>query len=144
VYREAARRLDIILVEKAIATQEEAQRAIASVQKGEVDGILAPRCCAWNIPGFILEATKQQAIPSMFYAGFWAEHGALASYGPDYYESGRQAARLVDKIFRGADPSEIPVEVNPKIEFAINLKTVKALGLTISPEVLFRADRIVR
>lgn len=144
VYREAARHLGIILVEKAIATQEEAQRTIASVQKSEVDGILAPRCCAWNLPGFILEATTQQAIPTMFYAAFWAERGALVSYGPDYYESGRQAARLVDKIFRGADPSEIPVEVNPKIEFVINLKVAKTLGLTIAPEVLYQANRLVR
>jgi putative ABC transport system substrate-binding protein len=50
----------------------------------------------------------------------------------------------VDKILKGAKPAELPVEVNPKIEFAINLKTAKTLGLTIPPEVLFQADRIVR
>ncbi len=50
----------------------------------------------------------------------------------------------MDKILKGADPAEIPVEVNPKIEFAINLKVAKALGLTIAPEVLYRADRIIR
>jgi putative ABC transport system substrate-binding protein len=57
---------------------------------------------------------------------------------------GRQAARLVDKILKRANPAEIPVEVNPKVEFAINLKVAKALGLTIAPEVLYRADRIMR
>jgi putative ABC transport system substrate-binding protein len=80
----------------------------------------------------------------MFDAAFWVERGALASYGPDYYASGRQAARLMDKILKGTKPAEIPVEVNPKIEFAINLKTAKALGLTIASEVLYRADRIIR
>jgi putative ABC transport system substrate-binding protein len=80
----------------------------------------------------------------MFEAAFWVERGALASYGPDYYVSGQMAARLVDKIIKGANPADIPVEVNPKIEFAINLKTAKALGLTIPPVVLFQADRIVR
>ena len=80
----------------------------------------------------------------MFDAAFWVERGALASYGPDFYETGRQAARLVDKILKGTKPAEIPVEVNPKIEFAINLKVAKALGLTIAPEVLYRADRIIR
>ena len=80
----------------------------------------------------------------MFDAAFWVERGGLASYGPDYYETGRQAARLVDKILKGTKPAEIPVEVNPKIEFAINLKVAKALGLTIAPEVLYRADRIIR
>jgi putative tryptophan/tyrosine transport system substrate-binding protein len=50
----------------------------------------------------------------------------------------------VDKILKGAHPGEIPVEVNPKIEFVINLKTAKALGLTITPEVLYQADRLIR
>jgi putative tryptophan/tyrosine transport system substrate-binding protein len=66
------------------------------------------------------------------------------SYGPDSYESGRQATRLVDKILKGQKPAEIPVEVNSKIEFVINLKAVKALGLTIAPEVLYQVDRIIR
>ncbi len=69
---------------------------------------------------------------------------ALASYGPDHYESGRQAARLVDKILKGAHPAEIPVEVNTKIKFAINLKVAEALGLVIAPEVLYRADKVIK
>jgi putative ABC transport system substrate-binding protein len=143
--RTAAPRLGIVLVERGVHTQEEAQATFAAVQLGEVDGILAPRCCALNIPGFILETTAQRAIPTMFEtAAFWVERGALASYGPDSYESGRQAARLVDKILKGVNPAEIPVEVNSKLELVINLKVAKALGLTIAPEVLYRADRLVR
>jgi putative ABC transport system substrate-binding protein len=80
----------------------------------------------------------------MFDGAFWAEQGGLASYGPDFYESGRQAARLVDKILKGANAGELPVEVNPKIEFVINLRTAKALGLTIAPEVLYQANRLIR
>ncbi len=80
----------------------------------------------------------------MFNTVFWVEQGALAGYGPDEYESGRQAARLVDKILKGANPAEIPVEVNTKIEFAINLKTAKALGLVIPPRMLYQANRIIR
>jgi putative ABC transport system substrate-binding protein len=142
--RTAARRLGMVLVEQAVRTQEEAQAAIAAVQPGEVDGILAPRCCALNIAGLVLEATTRRAIPTMFEAVFWVEHGALASYGPDLYTSGWMAARLVDKIIKGANPAEIPVEVNPKIELAINLKVATALGLTLAPEALYRADRLVR
>jgi putative ABC transport system substrate-binding protein len=144
VYRESAHRLGIELIEKPVRTEEEAQAAFAQVSKDEVDGILVPRHGSLNIPGFALEATSQRALPTMFDAVFWVERGALASYGPDYYASGRQAARLVDKILKGANPAEIPVEVNTKIEFAINLKVAKALGLTIAPEVLYRADRIIR
>jgi putative tryptophan/tyrosine transport system substrate-binding protein len=144
VYREAARSLGIVLLEKTLRTEEEARAALNRVQKGEVDGILRPASSSLNIPGFILEAAAKQAIPTMFNGVFMVEQGALASYGPDEYETGRQAARLVDKILKGANPGEIPVEVNPKIRFAINLKVAKSLGLTIAPEVLYRADQLVR
>jgi putative ABC transport system substrate-binding protein len=143
-YRETARRLGIELVERAVRTQDEAQTSLAQVQKGDVDGILKPRFLSLNIPGFIMEAMVQLAIPAMFDGAYWVEQGGLASYGPDFYDTGRQAARLVDKILKGADPAEIPVEVNPKIEFALNLKVAKALGLTIAPQVLYQADRLIR
>jgi putative tryptophan/tyrosine transport system substrate-binding protein len=144
VHRDAARRLGIELVEQTIHSEEEALATLAQVRKGDVDGILAPDGNSFNIPGFVLEAAPQQAIPAMFEGAFWVEQGALASYGPNQYETGRQAARLVDKILRGGKPAEIPVEVNPKIEFAINLKVAKALGIAIVPEILYQADRLVR
>ena len=80
----------------------------------------------------------------MFDGALWVEQGALAGYGPDYYATGKQAARLVHKIIKGASPAEIPVETNSTIEFSINLKVAKTLGLTIAPRVLYRADRIFR
>jgi putative ABC transport system substrate-binding protein len=144
VYRAAAHHLGMELVEKPVHTEAEAQATLAQVRQGEVDGILATEGVSLNIPGFVLEATTQRALPTMFDAAFWVEQGALASYGPDYYDSGRQAARLVDKILKGANPAELPVEVNTKIEFVINMKTAQALGLTIAPEVLYQADRLVR
>lgn len=142
--RLAAQRLGIVLVERALRTQEEAQATLAAVQSGDVDGILAPRCCALNIPGFVLEATSQRGIPTMFEGAYWVERGALAGYGQDFYVSGQMAARLVDKILKGANPGEIPVEVNAKLEYVINLKVAKALKLTIPPEALYRADRLIR
>ena len=145
VYRAAAHRLGMVLVEQAVRTKKEILTVLSQVRQRKVNGLLSPRCCTLNIPGFILEAATQQKIPTMFMNGaFWVERGALATYGPDFHESGRQAARLVDKILKGADPATLPVEMNPKIEFAINLKTAKALGLTIAQEVLYRADRLVR
>jgi putative ABC transport system substrate-binding protein len=144
VYRDAARRLGIVLVEKTLRTEKEAQAVLNRVQKGKIDGILRPASSSLNIPGFILEAAAKQGIPTMFNAVFMVEQGALTSYGPDEYETGRQAARLVDKILKGANPAEIPVEVNTKIKFAINLKVAKALGLVIAPEVLYRADKVIR
>ena len=77
-------------------------------------------------------------------AAYWIEAGALASYGPDLYTSGYQAARIVDKIIQGANPATIPVEVNSAIKFTINLKTAKALELHLDPEVLAQADEVAR
>jgi putative ABC transport system substrate-binding protein len=142
--RQASRRLGIELVERGIRSQADAQIALAQIRHDQVDGILVLRCCAFNIPGFALAAAAEQKIPAMFESAFWVERGALVSYGPDYYASGRQAARLVDKIIKGVAPAELPVEVNTRIEFAINLKSAQELGLTIAPQVLYQADRLIR
>jgi putative ABC transport system substrate-binding protein len=143
-YRNAARHLRIELVEKPVQTQEEAQTTLTQVQKSEGDGILKPHSLSLNLPGFVLEATVQRRFPSMFDGAFWTEQGGLASYGPDFYEAGRQAARLVDKVLKGEKPGGIPVETNHKIELVINLKTAEALGLTVAPAALLRADRLIR
>ena len=144
VYRDTARRLAIVLTEKPVRTQEEAQATFAGIRKSDVHGIVVPRSLSLNIPGFAREATTRQGIPTMFFTSWHVENGGIASYGPDLYESGRQAARLVDKIFKGTNPVEIPVEVNNNIEFVVNLKVATALGIKIAPEVLYRATRVIR
>jgi putative tryptophan/tyrosine transport system substrate-binding protein len=141
---DAARRLGLVLVARAVHTQEEAQATLAAVQPGEINGMLAPRCCALNLPGLILEAASRLRLPTMFEAAFWVERGALASYGPDLSASGRMAARLVDKLIKGANPAALPVEINPQIEFVINLQVVPTLGLTLAPAVLYQANRLIK
>jgi putative ABC transport system substrate-binding protein len=143
-YRDAARHLKIALVEKAVRTEDEAKAVFAKLKKGEIHGILSPRPMTSNIPGYVRDAGSQSSIPTMFGSTFFAENGGLASYTPDTNESGRMAARLVDKILKGESPAKIPVETNHKIELVINLKVAKALGITIAPEVLSRANRVVR
>ena len=144
VYRDSARSLKIMLTEKAVLTQKEAQAAFDGIRKNEVHGIVVPRSLSFNIPGLAVEATSRQRIPTMFFGPWYVEQGGLASYGPDFYESGRQAARLVDKILKGTNPSEIPVEVNNEIDFVINLRVATALGVKIVPEALYRATRVIR
>ena len=143
-YRDISRQLDITLIEKPVRTQEEAQATFAGIRRSDVHGIVVPRSLSFNIPGFALEAMSQRRIPTMFFTIWYVENGGLASYGSNYHESGRMAARLVDKIIKGVKPSEIPVEVNHNIEFVVNLKVAKALGIKIAPEALSRANRVVR
>jgi putative tryptophan/tyrosine transport system substrate-binding protein len=144
IYRDSARHLKIILIEKPVVTQTEAEATFDGISKNEVHGIVVPRSLSFNIPGLALEATSQKRIPTMFFGPWYVDQGGLASYGPDFYQSGRQAARLVDKILKGTNPREIPVEVNNNIEFVVNLKVATALGIKIIPEVLYRATRVIR
>jgi len=143
-YSQAARLLGIEVIQLALRTQIEAQDNLIKSQYKNIQGCLAPYGLYLNIPGFVLQATSRHRIATMFADTFFVEQGGLASYGPDNYETGRLAARLIDKILKGTKPGHIPVEVNNKIKFVINLKTAKALGLTIPPVVLFQANRIIR
>jgi putative ABC transport system substrate-binding protein len=143
-YRESARRLKITLTEKTVVTKEEAQTIFEDIRRNEVHGIVVPRSLSFNIPGLALQAMSRQRIPTMFFGAWYVEQGGLASYGPNFYESGRQAARLVDKILKGTNPREIPVEVNNKIEFVVNLKVATKLGIKIVPEALYRATRVIQ
>jgi putative ABC transport system substrate-binding protein len=79
----------------------------------------------------------------MFHDTFFVEHGGLVSYGADIYEVGHQAARLADKIIKGARPADIPVEQPTKFDLVINMQTAKALGLTIPPSLQIRVDRLI-
>jgi putative tryptophan/tyrosine transport system substrate-binding protein len=141
-HRDAARRLGLVLVERPVRTQEEAQAALVGSRRSEADGILSPRVHSLNIPGFVLEIGAK-ATPTMFHSSFYVERGGLASYGADRHEMGRQAARLVAKILKGAKPAELPVEQANTFELVVNLKTARVLGLTVPESVLLRAGRVI-
>jgi len=144
LYRAAAQRLRIELVERPLETEDEARAALAEVRKRDIDGMVAPPDVSLNIPGLVLEFGQKEGIPAMFAGSVYLAGGGVASYGGSRDAAGRQAARLVDKIIRGADPAELPVETVQSLEFVINLKTADELGLAIPREVLFQADRIIR
>jgi len=129
-------------VERPVRTQEEAQAAFVGSRRSEADGILSPRVHSLNIPGFVLEIGAR-ATPTMFHSSFYVERGGLASYGADRHEMGRQAARLVAKILKGAKPADLPVEQANTFELVVNLKTARALGLTVPESVLLRAGRVI-
>jgi putative ABC transport system substrate-binding protein len=91
----------------------------------------------------IADLALTHRLPSGGGSREYPEAGGLISYGADYPDLFRRAAVFVDKIFKGAKPADLPVEQPQKFELAFNLKTAKALGLTIPPSLLQRADRVI-
>ena len=92
----------------------------------------------------IADLAIKHRLPSMFEASHYVEAGGLMSYSADDAESFKRAAIYVDKILKGTKPADLPVEQPTKFEFVINLKTAKQIGLTVPPEILARANRIIR
>jgi ABC-type uncharacterized transport system substrate-binding protein len=92
----------------------------------------------------IIELAAKNRLPTMYYNRRSVEIGGLMSYGQDNLHLNRRVASMVDKILKGRKPADIPVEQPMKFEFAVNLKTAKQLGLTIPPNVLARADKVLK
>jgi putative ABC transport system substrate-binding protein len=93
--------------------------------------------------GRVLQLAMNRRLPAIYQSEDLVAQGGLMSYGPNLAAEFRQAASYVDKILKGARPSDLPIEEPTKIELAINLRTAKALGLTIPPALLARADEVI-
>jgi len=91
----------------------------------------------------VYDYAAQRRLPSVYEISFYPQDGGLMSYGPDLAKTFERVAYLVDRILRGARPAELPFEQPTAFELVINLKTAKALGLTIPPAILARADRVI-
>ena len=94
--------------------------------------------------GRIVEFAAKSYLPAVYEAREFALTGGLASYGANLLDLYRRAAGFVDKILKGAKPADLPVEQPMRTEFIINLKAAKEIGLTVPPEILQRADRVIR
>jgi putative ABC transport system substrate-binding protein len=97
-----------------------------------------------SLGGRIVDLAATHRLPAMY---AWRRHvdaGGLMSYGPSPLDTQRRAATYVDKILKGAAPADLPVEQPTKFELIVNLKTAKALGITIPPSVLFQADEVIK
>jgi putative ABC transport system substrate-binding protein len=97
-----------------------------------------------NNIGRIVELATKRRLPSIFSSREFVDAGGLMAYGVSYPDSYRRAATYVDKIFKGARPGDLPIEQPTKFEFVVNMKTAKALRLTMPQVLLLRADEILR
>ena len=91
----------------------------------------------------IVALAARHRAPAIYNARFFAPGGGLVSYGADFLEQSRRAAGYVDRILKGDKPADLPVQAPNKYELVINLKTAKALGLTVPPTLLTRADEVI-
>jgi putative ABC transport system substrate-binding protein len=139
---EAGALLALAVEARPVKDARELDAALKEVRPG--DALLPPDVATLDIPVAMLETSLASRIPAVFPAALWVEHGGLASYGPDYRAQGVQAARLVEKILRGARPRDLPVEGADQIHLAINLKTANLIGARIPRKYLAWATRLQR
>jgi putative ABC transport system substrate-binding protein len=140
----AAAVLRIPILSLGVRRAEELDAAFSAISRESTNAmlVLADRIFLHDRERIIRFAEKNR-LPIMSAYRELADGGGLTSFGPNYAVMHRQAARYVDKILRGAKPAELPVEQPAKFELVINLKSAKALGLTISPSLLARADEVI-
>ena len=122
----------------------EIERAIAAFAR-TADGGLIVTASALSVVhrNLIVRLAARHKLPAVYYRRQYATDGGLLSYGPDVAEQNRRAARYVDRILKGEKPAALPVQAPNKYELVINLKTAKALGLTVPPTLLARADEVI-
>jgi putative ABC transport system substrate-binding protein len=142
--RDAARQLKMGLVERPIASVEELRAGLRALRPGEADAlIIVSDAMVVSRQDLLIEAAMAKRLPTMLTDRASASGGALAGYGENYYTVGRLSAKHVQRVLLGANLEDLPIEQVDKLQFVINLKTAKALGLTIPRGILVRADEVI-
>ena len=140
----AARKLRLTLQSLEVRDPNDVPRAFSAMtQKRPEALIIVTSALTTAYRPIIIEFANRQRIPTMFAVKADVEAGGLISYAPSLSDSFRRAARYVDKVLNGANPGDLPIEDPTKFELVINLKTAKALGLTIPQSLLGRADQLI-
>jgi putative ABC transport system substrate-binding protein len=141
----AARALQIRLQLLAVRPPADLERAFTSAATGRAEAllVLASPFLSANRQS-VVESAARRRLPATYESKDFVKAGGLMSYGPSFPDMHRRAAIYVDKILKGATPADLPVEQPIKFELAINLRTAKALGLTIPPSLLGRADEVIQ
>ena len=134
--------IELILVEARAANDFESAFATAATHRPGALVILPAPIMSLRI-GEIVGLAMKHHLPAIYFSKEFPQSGGLISYGPNVDDVIRRAAVYVDKILKGANPAELPVEQPTTFELCVNLKTEKALGLTISQSLLAQADEVI-
>jgi putative ABC transport system substrate-binding protein len=137
----AAGTLGLTIIPVTARTLEDPGDAFAKMHSESCDALFV--LADARINRRFVELANEWRLPAIYQGGWFVDMGGLMSYGPDYPESFRQAAVYVDRILKRANPADLPVEQPTKFDLEINLKTAKALGLTIPDSIVARADKVI-
>ena len=141
----AASSLSIELVFVRARTPEEFDAAFAAARRARAQALYVAEGALFYVHRVVLTQLASKArLPAIYRTRFFVEAGGMMSYGASWLDQVRGAAGYVDKILKGAKPSDLPIEQPTKFELVINLKTAKALGITIPQSILLRADEVIR
>jgi putative ABC transport system substrate-binding protein len=140
-----ARELGIALQSLPVRTADELEKALADAVRARAGALaMMPDPIFFTNLRRIADFAADSHLPSIYHLAEYAAVGGLLAHGVDRADLFRRAANYVDKILRGAKPADLPIEQPTKFELVINLKTAKALGLTIPKELLLRADEVIQ
>jgi putative tryptophan/tyrosine transport system substrate-binding protein len=127
-----------------VRDEGEIERALALFAQNPNGGLIVTASAqATSHRDLIIVLAARHRLPAVYYGRYWAAAGGLISYGSDLLDPFRRAAGYVDRILKGEKPADMPVQASTKFELVINLKTAKALGLTVPPSLLARADEVI-
>ena len=141
----AAQTLSLRMQPLEVSKSDDFERAFSAMARERAGALLVLQDNLLSSRGSrIADFVTKNRLPAIHGEASFAEAGGLMTYGPSYPDMFRRAATYVDKILKGAKPADLPVEQPTKFEFIINLKAAKQIGLTIPPNVLVRADKVIR
>ncbi len=143
--RDAAQQMKIQFIEQQVTSVDELRSVLQKLKPGETDAYFyVSDAMIMSHVQTIIHTTLEKKLPTMFQEESVVAAGGLASYGQNFHEVGRMSAKYVQKVLTGTRPQDLRVETADKFEMAVNLKTAKQIGLTIPPNILARADKVIR
>ena len=133
------------MLERQVKSAEELRKGLQALKAGEADALFyIPDATVIGEAQLIIDTAKARKLPTMLQDESLVAKGGLASYGQNYQEIGRLAAKYVQRVLSGTHPNDLKIETVENVELTINLKTAKELGLTIPPQVLARAKKVIK